>query len=316
MELARQEFLADGLIRCSLPDIQRLAEQEAVPDHVVDHVLAGFEEYGWLRRVTAISFEGQIELVWQYERSEHGRSAGYATNGLRREILSLAAKAFETGRPELEYHGDGERFIDRPFNEVDAAAKMLEHLHLVTRRPTMGRNVAIEIASRGYDVWRDPHELGRLLPLTPSEDTEAGGAIVVPDVLSQVIRSCDELVRRRGWDSAAEELQEGDRQYQSKEWTNAVREYYRALESGLRYGLDAAGHPGSPGASLRDLSKAAVRVGLLPNNYQALFDFADSIRSPRSHGRGPKLVTVEVGKPEALLMGNHVRTLLVYLGQR
>jgi len=54
-------------------------------------------------------------------------------------------------------------------------------------------------------------------------------------------------------------------------------------------------------------------------NYDALFGFTDSIRSPRSHGAAGRAETigeVEVGQAEALLIGNNARTLLLYLGQR
>jgi hypothetical protein len=95
-----------------------------------------------------------------------------------------------------------------------------------------------------------------------------------------------------------------------------VREYYSALESGLKHRLDEAGVEYADGAALNALAKLAAATDLIPVNYQALFGFADSIRSPRSHGTGAKIVEVEVGKAEALLMGNHVRALLLYLGQR
>jgi hypothetical protein len=67
---------------------------------------------------------------------------------------------------------------------------------------------------------------------------------------------------------------------------------------------------------LKDLAKQAAAEGLIPTNYQALSGFIDTIRSPRSHGRGSKIEEIEVGKAEALLMANHTRALLVYLGHR
>jgi hypothetical protein len=65
----------------------------------------------------------------------------------------------------------------------------------------------------------------------------------------------------------------------------------------------------------KDLSKAVARAGIVPTNFQALIDFANSIRSPRSHGSGPRRGSlpseVVVSQAEALLMANHVRSLIV-----
>jgi hypothetical protein len=58
------------------------------------------------------------------------------------------------------------------------------------------------------------------------------------------------------------------------------------------------------------------KLDMIPTNYRALFGFIGSIRSPRRHGRGLRPVKVPVGPAEALLMGNHVRALLVYLAHR
>jgi hypothetical protein len=95
-----------------------------------------------------------------------------------------------------------------------------------------------------------------------------------------------------------------------------VSEYYSAVESGLKYRLAEAEVAFSDGAALQELAKVAAAHALIPTNYQALFGFLDSIRSPRKHGRGPKPDSVEVGPAESLLMANHARSLLVYLGHR
>ena len=104
--------------------------------------------------------------------------------------------------------------------------------------------------------------------------------------------------------------------YRDGHWTDAVRENYAALESGLKHRLDEAEVAYAEGAALRDLAKLTASEGLIPTNYQALFTFVASIRSPRSHGAGATIEEVEIGKAEALLMGNHARALLLYLGQR
>jgi hypothetical protein len=93
-------------------------------------------------------------------------------------------------------------------------------------------------------------------------------------------------------------------------------QYYSALESGLKYALTEIGATYDAGAALKRLATRASDEGLIPANYQAFFGFADSIRSPRSHGSGPTPVQVEVGAHEALLTANYVRTALLYLGGR
>lgn len=66
----------------------------------------------------------------------------------------------------------------------------------------------------------------------------------------------------------------------------------------------------------RALARTAVAAGIIPANYQELFGFANSIRSPRSHGGGGGATPIPIGPAESLLLANHARTLLVYLGHR
>jgi hypothetical protein len=68
--------------------------------------------------------------------------------------------------------------------------------------------------------------------------------------------------------------------------------------------------------ALKKLAAATAAAGVIPSNYQALFGFLDSIRSPFSHGQGARSVEIELGPAEALLMANHARALLFYLLQR
>jgi HEPN domain-containing protein len=160
---------------------------------------------------------------------------------------------------------------------------------------------------------RDETALAGALPVSAAE---AAHRAVAADALRELIRDTEQMLRDRGWESALAELSRGDRQLEKGDWVDAVREYYAALESGLKHRLDEFGAKYNERDALRDLAKHAARTGAIPRNYQDLFSFADSIRSPRSHGAGVKTVEVEVGPAEALLMGNHVRALLLYLGQR
>ena len=58
--------------------------------------------------------------------------------------------------------------------------------------------------------------------------------------MRELILSVEDLLARREWTGAAGELQSGDDQYRDGHWIDAVREYYSALESGLKHRLDKA----------------------------------------------------------------------------
>lgn len=179
-----------------------------------------------------------------------------------------------------------------------------------------------ELTRDGLADWkRAPHDRfgndlmnGTDFHLTAEGRREARAIAAVPAGLRT--RGCEEAVEEAGWVSALEELREGDNQFGQGHWPDAVGDYYTAVESGLKYALDAVGAAHGEGAALRALAKRAAEVGLLPPNYQELFGFLDSIRSPREHGRGTSPTAVEVGAAEAFLMGNHARSLLLYLTQR
>jgi hypothetical protein len=179
----------------------------------------------------------------------------------------------------------------------------------------MGHNFEISITSSGYDLIRDEAALRTELPLSAADD-ESAHLSVPRDMLIDLITSTEELLRERQWNGALRELSRGDTQYDAKHWIDAVREYYAAIESGLKHRLDEEGMKYGEGSTLKDLASAAARHQLIPVNYQALFGFADSIRSPRSHGSGGKVEEIQIGPAEALLMGNHARSLLLYLAHR
>ena len=113
------------------------------------------------------------------------------------------------------------------------------------------------------------------------------------------------MLERRGWQSALEELRKAENEYSDGDWVNAVRDYYAALESGFKFALHEEGKSYSDKNALGKLAGRAVAVGLIPEAYKSLFAFADAIRSPRSHGAGPKSAEklIEIGQAEALLIG-------------
>jgi hypothetical protein len=197
-----------------------------------------------------------------------------------------------------------------------AAARVLDALGLIELGSREASGIfTCRSTARGHQVYENPAEMDAHLPTSATHDENAL-IPVAPDALSGVIWSYKQLLERRNWDTALQELEAGDREYADGNWVNAVREYYRALESGLKYSLTDIGATYDERAALRRLAIRASETGLIPANYQAFFGFADSIRSPRSHGGGPTPVEIEVGEHEALLMANHTRTALLYLGGR
>jgi hypothetical protein len=308
------EYYASGEIYLSVREIDALAEAESVPENEARAALRLLDDNGLLiAQEGGHSYSDGMGLALRYEDAD--RQLFRQRNGLRREILALTAKAYDEGIGELVYEEGNEQFLDRPWAEAYAASRALEYMGLVDVRPFLGHDFQVSITSAGYELQRNPSELHRELPTTAAED-ETATANVAPDALQELILTVEDLLGQRGWDGAAEELRRGDDQYREGHWTDAVREYYATLESGLKHRLDDAAVGYSAGAALKDLAKSAASHGLIPTNYQALFGFIDSIRSPRSHGRGGAVSEVEVGQAEALLMGNHVRALLLYLGHR
>lgn len=292
--------------------IEALGRELVVPSHLVEHVVEKLENTFLLDERSPGFYDATRLALWYeatYERGEWRKR-----NKLRCEILEVAAKARVEGR-QLKFAEDGERFIDGPFAEVAAAARVLEAYGLVEMDEMLGKSFYLSITTEGFDLVRDEAALRRELPRTATEDEEAHMA-VAPDVLAEVIRSCEQLLEQRGWTSALGELRRGDAQHADGHWADAVSEYYAAVESGLKLRLDEAGVAYSEGAALRDLAKQAAAAGVIPLNYQQLFGFLDSVRSPRKHGRGRRVEEVDIGPGESLLMANHARTLLVYLGHR
>jgi hypothetical protein len=80
-----------------------------------------------MRPSTAVSYDGEMAMIVEYEQhTEEGRAASYALNPLRRHVLAQAARALEDGRRELSYSGDGEKFLDVPYEEIQSAVRVLE----------------------------------------------------------------------------------------------------------------------------------------------------------------------------------------------
>jgi hypothetical protein len=251
-------------------------------------------------------------------RHEEGdRAAAYAQNDVRRRVLDALIKTEDEHAGGLVSFGpQDEREMGVPFARIRAAARVLDALGFIELSSSESNGYFhCRSTARGHDLYEDPALMDAELPTSATHD--AGALLpIASDALSEVIWSCKQLLEQQGWETALRELEAGDREYADENWVSAVREYYSALESGLKYGLTDCGAAYSEGAALNKLATRAADVGLIPTNYQAFFGFADSIRSPRSHGGGPKPTEIEVGQHEALLMGNHVRAALLYVGGR
>lgn len=255
-------------------------------------------------------------LALRYEEGD--RASAYAENRVRRQVLNEVIKVEDehAGKGLITFGPDDEKETGIPFTRLRSAARVLDALGLIELSSSESNGYFhCRSTAAGNVLAEDPAGMDAKLPTSPTHD-ESALLAVAPDALSEVIWSCTQLLEQRGWDTALNELEGGDREYAEGNWVNSVREYYRALESGLKYALADANATYSEGAALNKLATRAAEVGLIPVNYQAFFGFADSIRSPRSHGGGPKPVEIEVGEHEALLMGNHARAALLYLGGR
>jgi hypothetical protein len=298
-------FMDDGILA--------IGREAGIADHLVDHAGEKLLQQFLIVETSRGVFDASPLAVWYEENFEP--EAWREANKLRRAVLKELAATYESGSPFATYQTDANPFGDTPLKDVLATVVTLKwqgYVHAHHLHPGM---IIANIEAAGYDLVRDEAELARVFPTTSAEDADRH-APVVADVLSELITSCEQVLRERGWDNALQELERGDREYRDGKWVNAVGEYYAAVESTLKYRLAEASVPYAPTAALRDLASAAMRGALIPANYQHIFGFLDSIRSPRRHGQGPEPQKVDVGPAEALLMGNHARSLIVYLGHR
>jgi hypothetical protein len=303
----------EGLVHVDAGAIEGIAEAENVPAGDMRAALEELDAQGLLiRDEGGWSYKDGVGLALRYEEAD--RPVFYSRNQLRRAVLRLAGEAYSTDPGWWEYKEDSA--LHEPWAEVHAAAKILEEMGLLELRLFLGHALDARLTPDGYRTLSSEAELAERLPLNAAEDPEAATTPVVPDAMATLITSVEQLVRERNWTGVERELRAGDEQYDKREWKNAVGEYYSALESGLKHRLDEEGIAYSENAALRTLAKTASQSELFPPNYQELFSFINSIRSPRSHGAGARPQPVEIGEPEALLMGNHVRALLLYLGHR
>jgi hypothetical protein len=309
-----EAYYSQGEIFIDVTKLEALADEVGLSHKEARAVLRLLDDRGLLYvQEGGRSYSDGLGIALRYE--EAARAVFWEHNQLRRRILELARAADDSGEGALTFQEGKQEFVEAPWAEAFAASRTLEYMGLLEVDAAMGHNFWARITPEGYEVVRDQRELDRTLPTSAAEDDEAA-ATVAADALRDVITSTEALIEARGWSGTARELARGDDQYRDGHWKDAVGEYYSALESALKHRLDEADVEYAEKASLRDLARHAATNGLIPRNYQELFSFINSIRSPRSHGAGGTVEEIEIGQAEALLMGNHVRSLILYLGHR
>lgn len=312
-----RELQDTGFVLVFDDSISALGAEMGMPQHLIDHGVRQLVDAGLLWEKDGHGLFDAAALARTYGE-EYARAEWRAGNAIRHLILRAAIDGYENPRgwSAVDITRDGsDPPLAASFEELAAATRILELHDYVEVEHALGGAQFLRLTHSGYDLARDEEQLRRVFPRTPTED-ERAHARVVPDVMQELITSCDGLLRERGWTNAQDELSRGDSRHKEGNWPDAVSEYYSAVESGLRYRIHDAGEAVSEGAALKDLARRAAELGLIPANYQEPFGFLNSIRSPRKHGRGPRAIAVDVGPAESLLMANHARALLVYLGHR
>jgi hypothetical protein len=240
--------------------INALGAELGVPEHLVDHVTRQLVDNGWLYEKSHGFFDG-IMLARGYGE-ESARDEWRAGNRIRSLVLQAAVTGYETPSTWSGLEFSAETCvppIDAPFEAIAAAAKILESLSYVEIEEALGTAHYVALTPAGYELARDEDALRRTFPRTATEDEEAH-VTIVPDVLSNVITSCEQMLRDRAWTSSLDELGRGDARYAEKNWSDAVSEYYSAVESGLRYLIDEAGEEVGEGVALETLAKRAAEL--------------------------------------------------------
>ena len=117
------------------------------------------------------------------ERAAQGSSASGRAD-LQDQRAMVGYWASEDSVPEGETS-----FTAMPYCEAAWAVRLLGHAGLLELREYMSLHVQFKITPAGYILARDESALKATLPTTASEDEEAR-AVVTPDALQQVIRTC------------------------------------------------------------------------------------------------------------------------------
>ena len=150
-EAVSTAYYSEGDIYLSVERINAIADEQKVRDPERRALLDLLDERGLLRRLEGDWAYGDgIGLLLEYEATES--RLAWKRNKLRREILQLAADAYDENTNFLEYLEGKTEFVDAPWAESYAASLTLQHLGLIDVEPFMGHNFHVSITARGREA--------------------------------------------------------------------------------------------------------------------------------------------------------------------
>jgi hypothetical protein len=135
---AHDSLIEEGDVYLMSGGIEAIAKEQGATEAIARHVLRRLDDQGLLMTDDGHFFRGGVALALLYEEQVE-RAEFWRQNAFRREVLHLAAEAYERDDDELTYMEAGERFSDRPYPEAVAAARSLEHWGLAKLRLAMAR---------------------------------------------------------------------------------------------------------------------------------------------------------------------------------
>lgn len=176
------------------------------------------------------TYLADIGLAARYER-DYERRKFWRHNELPERSFSAGPRLFERGERSSTYPEGGIQFVVAEWAEAIAAAKTLKHWGIVEVRECVGLQLRSQHCVGRIRLVCDEAALRTQLPVCAAEDASAHLPLS-RDLLIDVITSTESLPRERQWDGAPRVLGRGDAQHDAKHWTDAVSEYYAAIESG------------------------------------------------------------------------------------
>lgn len=276
--VAHEQLVATGWDHYFFDDFAQVQQEAGASDNESRIVVTAMEDEHLVSRSEGRHFRATPFLALLHEN--YAPEAAYDQNQVRRAVLREAWRVQAEGSPWVRFDSSDVEELGYPVERLRAAARVLDAAGYVELKSEFTGSFICGMRSKGNELMADEALLRATLPLTLGEDDDVMPT-VAPDVLKELILSCEQLLETKGWKNALDELRRGDDQYAKGDWVNAVREHYSSLESGFKYALHVEGQEADTNA-LKSLAKLAAERGLIPPNYQALFGFPNSIRSPRS----------------------------------
>lgn len=275
---------------------------------ILDELIDTYE----VARLDNMSFTGKPNGILVYE--DLNNELKFEANLLRRKIMKFLKSKYEQDPTLIIDEQDVQsKFPDYTTVELFREIQFLKETYKIDASFTSGYTYAIILSKISWGHLKTEQDF---IDTFPINNDESGKYVkVTHDILRDLHTNLDQILNTLKWDSVKSEFNEGNTRLSKKDYAGAVKDYYSALESAIKYKLTSSNVQFGSGASLKDLTSALEKSGLIPRNYKHVFDFVNSIRSPRSHGLGTSTEVVTIHEKEALLMKNHVSSLIVYLAQ-